>query len=214
MGWAIPSRACIKSARSALRAGIRLCAIAGRVFAAWSHHRSHPGSREQRPAGGRLCPPGAANLCQALSCLSWPGQGRRWPATDRPRRGHGGARVGARALVPGDIKTSELVARISSSDDSLRMPPEGPPLSAEQIEIVRRWVSEGATWCEHWAFQPLVAPAVPKNAVPKTAVPKPPTGHGRKTRSTPSSCIGSSKPGSRRLRRQKSKSSCGGSTTT
>ena len=67
------------------------------------------------------------------------------------------------AVVAGDPQKSLLVERISDADDSLRMPPEGKPLTADEIDLFRRWISEGAKSPaeeqpeadprEHWAFQ-------------------------------------------------------------
>ncbi len=69
----------------------------------------------------------------------------------------------AGAVVPGRPGDSELLARITSEDESLRMPPAdaGKPLSAEQIETIRRWIAQGAVWEEHWAYSPVVRPQVP-----------------------------------------------------
>lgn len=62
------------------------------------------------------------------------------------------------AIVPGDPDASELVARIASDDESLRMPPaeHGEPLTPEEIEILRRWIAEGAEYAGHWAYTPPV----------------------------------------------------------
>ncbi|MBM4075635.1 MAG: DUF1549 domain-containing protein, partial [Planctomycetes bacterium] len=62
---------------------------------------------------------------------------------------------GSRAIVPGNITQSELMRRITSTDDAVRMPPEGSPLTEQQIELIRRWISEGASWNDHWAFLPV-----------------------------------------------------------
>jgi len=66
-------------------------------------------------------------------------------------------------VVPGRPEASDLVARITSHDESLRMPPAdaGKPLSDQQIETIRRWIQEGAVWQEHWAYSPVTRPAVP-----------------------------------------------------
>jgi hypothetical protein len=63
----------------------------------------------------------------------------------------------AKAVVPGNAAKSELVARILSDDDDVKMPPSDSnlSLSADQQELLRRWVAEGATFAEHWSFQPL-----------------------------------------------------------
>ena len=74
------------------------------------------------------------------------------------------AKSGGRAVVPGDSGHSELYLRIVSADPEQRMPRKGPPLSAAQIELLRRWIDEGASWPDrddYWAFQPPRSAAVP-----------------------------------------------------
>jgi cytochrome c553 len=61
---------------------------------------------------------------------------------------------GLHAIVPGDMELSELIARVSAEDESLRMPPEGKPLTAEEIETLKAWIAQGAPWQKHWAFVP------------------------------------------------------------
>ena len=71
---------------------------------------------------------------------------------------------GTRAIVPEKIDESELVARIITDDPDSVMPPPHAKigrLSAEQVEIVKRWIAEGARYEPHWAF---VAPAKPEAA--------------------------------------------------
>jgi hypothetical protein len=70
---------------------------------------------------------------------------------------------GARALVPGDPASSEMLVRMTSDDESLRMPPasvDKRPSPAE-IERVRRWIEEGAPFQRHWSFEPIAKPPVP-----------------------------------------------------
>jgi mono/diheme cytochrome c family protein len=69
---------------------------------------------------------------------------------------------GVTAVVPGDAAASELLARITSDDPDLQMPPEGQRLSADEVAMIRQWIDEGATWQKHWAFRPLERPAVPQ----------------------------------------------------
>lgn len=61
---------------------------------------------------------------------------------------------GYAAIVPGDVDASEVIARMT--DPAARMPPEesGKELSTEQIELVRRWIAEGAAYEPHWAWIP------------------------------------------------------------
>jgi hypothetical protein len=70
---------------------------------------------------------------------------------------------GVGVVVPGDPQRSPLVQRITATDPQQRMPPpeEGKPLSAEQIELLRQWIAQGARWQPHWAFVPPQRPAVP-----------------------------------------------------
>ncbi len=69
------------------------------------------------------------------------------------------------AVVPFKPATSELHRRIAG--EGKRMPPSGPPLDDAQVTLLRRWIAQGAPWAEeraaptHWAYRPLVRPAVP-----------------------------------------------------
>jgi Protein of unknown function (DUF1553)/Protein of unknown function (DUF1549)/Planctomycete cytochrome C len=75
----------------------------------------------------------------------------------------------AEVVKAGQPKDSELVSRISAKDDS-RMPPEGKPLTPEQIAIISKWIDEGAKAPadekpdedprRHWAFVKPVRPKV------------------------------------------------------
>lgn len=80
------------------------------------------------------------------------------------------------ALVPGKPEGSLLLTRVSAPALDERMPPEGEPLTPPQIAALKAWIAAGATSPadeppetdprQHWAFQPVVRPAVPsvKNA--------------------------------------------------
>ena len=59
------------------------------------------------------------------------------------------------AIVAGDVEASHLLARITSDDEFERMPPEGKPLSSEEVDTLTQWIREGAKWTKHWAFQPV-----------------------------------------------------------
>jgi hypothetical protein len=73
-------------------------------------------------------------------------------------------RDGRRAIAPGQPQASELVRRITSGDESERMPPQesGKELTAEQIELLRRWIEQGAEYQAHWSYIPPRRPAVPE----------------------------------------------------
>lgn len=68
---------------------------------------------------------------------------------------------GERAIVPGNVKKSELIQRISHSDPEYRMPLEEEPLSDEEIALFSRWINQGAQWEDHWAYKAPEKPEVP-----------------------------------------------------
>jgi len=61
-----------------------------------------------------------------------------------------------RTLVPGNAAKSVLYQRITSTDPDARMPPaeSGKKLTKQQIELIGRWIKQGAKWQGHWAFIP------------------------------------------------------------
>ena len=62
------------------------------------------------------------------------------------------------------LAKSELIARIKSDDPDTRMPPPDSHkvLKPEQVETLKQWVLQGATYRDHWAFVAPQRPAVPK----------------------------------------------------
>src|SRR3954468_17789272 len=68
---------------------------------------------------------------------------------------------GTRAIIPGKPNESELIRRVSA-DPSERMPPEGDPLTKNQITTLQHWIAAGADWPDHWAYRPLKLPAPPR----------------------------------------------------
>lgn len=64
--------------------------------------------------------------------------------------------------LPGVVKAgkpeeSELFRRLLTTEESERMPPASShkSLTAEQIDLIRRWIEQGAQYESHWAFLPL-----------------------------------------------------------
>ena len=69
---------------------------------------------------------------------------------------------GMRAIVPDDVAASELVARVMSDDPDVVMPPPEAKigrLSPEQVDLLKRWIAQGAGYEPHWAFIPPAKPA-------------------------------------------------------
>jgi hypothetical protein len=78
---------------------------------------------------------------------------------------------GGAAIVPGKPDESDLIARVTSTDENEVMPPpsSGHSLTPEQIKVLRRWIESGADYTPHWAFVAPVRPQPP--TVPGTAHP-------------------------------------------
>jgi len=72
-------------------------------------------------------------------------------------------RSGARAVAPGDRHASELYQRITAEPED-RMPPASFPktLSEAQVDLLGRWIDEGAPWAQHWAFIPPAQHPLPE----------------------------------------------------
>jgi hypothetical protein len=76
------------------------------------------------------------------------------------------------AIAPGDVDASPLFDRVSAEAGDLdRMPPEGEPLKAAEVEAIRLWIAQGAKAPanetperdprDHWAFRTPIRPPVP-----------------------------------------------------
>ncbi|HUQ94647.1 MAG TPA: PSD1 and planctomycete cytochrome C domain-containing protein [Bryobacteraceae bacterium] len=95
---------------------------------------------------------------------------------DALRGGYSGA-----VIQPGRSAESKLIQMVSSGVGGRVMPPVGPRLTDAEITTLRDWIDQGANWPQsssdattapapiksiHWAFQPLVRPAVPRASNP------------------------------------------------
>ncbi|MFK7819592.1 MAG: PSD1 and planctomycete cytochrome C domain-containing protein, partial [Planctomycetaceae bacterium] len=72
---------------------------------------------------------------------------------------------GKLAIVPGDVDASEIIRRVTSADLDEQMPPEGGPkkLDKKQIELLKKWIEDGAEYQSHWAYGSVTKPVVPKS---------------------------------------------------
>ncbi len=68
-------------------------------------------------------------------------------------------------IVPGDPDKSAIVTRVFATDARI-MPPKfaHKELTDKQKQMIRQWISEGAEYEGHWAYQPVVRPPVPELA--------------------------------------------------
>ena len=74
------------------------------------------------------------------------------------------------AIVPGKSDESLLIDAVTGADGVKKMPPEGEPLTAEQITALRSWIDQGAKApvekipedpARHWSYQAPVRPPLP-----------------------------------------------------
>lgn len=84
-------------------------------------------------------------------------------------------------IVPNDSAKSALLERVSSQGDD-RMPPEGDPLSPAQVDLIKRWIDQGADWpdgvdrakivdkYDWWSLKPVVRSAIPQVIDPRTGL--------------------------------------------
>ena len=70
-------------------------------------------------------------------------------------------RGGRRAIAPGAPAASELMARIRTDDPARRMPLGRDPLSEGQIQLLEEWISSGAKYERHWAYEKPERPQPP-----------------------------------------------------
>ena len=71
---------------------------------------------------------------------------------------------GRLALVAGEPGTSEVYRRITSDNTSVRMPPAymgREKLTGPEIDLIRRWIEQGAPWERHWSFIPPKRSPIP-----------------------------------------------------
>ncbi len=78
-------------------------------------------------------------------------------------------------ILPNNSQASILLARVTGSDGQAKMPMGGEPLKPEQLELIKRWIDEGAKWegeiggvgdrgnepPTHWAYLKPLRPAIP-----------------------------------------------------
>ena len=68
-------------------------------------------------------------------------------------------------IVAGDVAASEVIARITSTDPDVQMPPSDhkQQLSDSEKRLIQQWIASGAKWQQHWSlvrFKPVSPPTV------------------------------------------------------
>jgi hypothetical protein len=64
-------------------------------------------------------------------------------------------------VVRGDAHASEMIRRILTDDLDEKMPKNGTPLNDDEVEVLTRWINEGAQWDTHWSYKRIEKPEVP-----------------------------------------------------
>lgn len=82
---------------------------------------------------------------------------------------------GKPAVVVGKPEESELIRRITSQDETERMPPagQGKPLDAREVELLRTWVRQGAKFAKHWSYEKPIRTVVPEVRSSKSEIRNP-----------------------------------------
>lgn len=73
-------------------------------------------------------------------------------------------RDGGVAIEPGKPDLSLVIERVLSNDPEQKMPPPSSnkqPLSADEVELIKRWIAEGAEYQKHWSFLPIASVTPP-----------------------------------------------------
>jgi hypothetical protein len=84
--------------------------------------------------------------------------------------------VGGVTIVPGRGAESLLIKLLLDADEEVRMPQKAPALPKEKIDLLRRWIDEGAVWPDsaageaaveqHWAYVKPVRRETPPDRHP------------------------------------------------
>lgn len=64
-------------------------------------------------------------------------------------------------VVRGDAHASEMIRRILTDDPDEKMPKNGNPLSKDEINILTKWIDQGASWETHWSYKRIEKPEIP-----------------------------------------------------
>lgn len=84
------------------------------------------------------------------------------------QEGATGKSGGYAGIVPGKSAKSRVYARIT--DSRRPMPPVGPRLSPQEVDLIRQWIDSGAPYTNHWAFERPRRPVAPAVSDPKWPV--------------------------------------------
>ena len=95
--------------------------------------------------------PVLSDLC--FTCHGPDSQQRKSGLRLDQREGLFGVRDGQSVVVAGVPDASLLIQRVTSADPDLQMPPPDfeRRLLPEQVQLLQRWIQQGANWTAHWS---------------------------------------------------------------
>ncbi len=83
-----------------------------------------------------------------------------------------GETTGKPLIKIGDAANSRLILAVQGKIPNKLMPRKGPRLTQREIDVLQAWIDQGLAWddtlfpsivkSDHWAFQPIKTPAIPK----------------------------------------------------
>jgi len=120
---------------------LTLTAGAGIMFAACRSNKKVDFSTEVKPVLNKHC----------ISCHGGVKQSGGFSVLFK-EEALGITKSGKPAIVPGHPEKSEFIRRLTCKDPKERMPQKGEPLTEAEIDLLTRWVKQGAEWGEHWAY--------------------------------------------------------------
>lgn len=129
---------------------LTLTAGAGIMFAACHSNKKVDFSTEVKPVLNKHC----------ISCHGGVKQSGGFSVLFK-EEALGVTKSGKPAIVPGHPEKSEFIRRLTCKDPKERMPQKGEPLTEAEIDLLTRWVKQGAEWGEHWAYIAPKEVAVP-----------------------------------------------------
>jgi len=90
--------------------------------------------------------------------------GRKSLRLDLPESARADLGDGRHAIVPGHPAQSEMFRRITTADLDDKMPPpdSGKKLTLQEIEMLKKWIKQGAEYSHHWSYVKPRRPALPK----------------------------------------------------
>ena len=78
-----------------------------------------------------------------------------------------------KVIIAGKADTSILFRNIGSLENAIMMPPKGPRLSSQQLDLIKNWINQGASWPDDgseksnvlswWSLQPMKVIAPPQS---------------------------------------------------